>query len=182
MGMESLNVDFSDISRSLSSLLLLWSAIERTTREEVARFHGGVIPKSAFGIAAVLSAWEESVIVQHGAASLAASAAHAVRCRLQEYLKIRNGLCHGLDGIASSEHGEPAMLTWYSNGVSSRITSDELEECFRWLARIPRAIAILGRPCSRTAGGRLADNSENREWWRTEFDIELNRAEFPIAN
>ncbi len=171
-------MDFNEISRSLSSLLLLWSAIESAARGEVAHFNGGVVPKSAYGIAAVLNAWEEAAIAQHGATGLGASAAKAIRCRLHEYLKIRNGVCHGLEGIASSEQGKPAMLTWRSNGQAHSITWIELQECFGWLSRAPRAIAILGRPCLREVGGRFADNPENREWWETEFDIDLTAVSY----
>lgn len=47
---------FQQISPSLESLLLLWAAIECTARDEVARIRGGCLPKSAYGMAAVLNA------------------------------------------------------------------------------------------------------------------------------
>ena len=64
------NVSFEQIRGSLGSLLLLWSAIERAARKEVARAHDGQLPKSAHGIAAVLNAWEAAVVARQDASPL----------------------------------------------------------------------------------------------------------------
>ena len=65
------DVTFEQISGSLGSLLLLWAAIERQARQEVARVNDGILPRSAFGISAVLTAWEAVVdaVPGHGVGS-----------------------------------------------------------------------------------------------------------------
>jgi len=66
-----LDGDFDQIRGSVASLLLLWSAIERSAREEVVRVNGGAVSKSAYGIPAVLSAWDDSVVAKRPTISLA---------------------------------------------------------------------------------------------------------------
>lgn len=85
------DVTYEQISASLGSLLLLWAAIERSARNEVARIYGGCLPKSAYGIAAVLNAWEAAVIATRPEAPLRALLASTLRTELQEPLSIRNG-------------------------------------------------------------------------------------------
>jgi hypothetical protein len=169
-----LDVTFEQINGAPKSLLLLWSRIERTAREEVARANGGVIPKSAHGIAAVLNAWEQSVIAKQQPACLRASAAKVLRAQLQEHLGVRNGICHGLDDVSCAYGGMPAMLTWSINGHKDSITWDELQASFSWLSRAPRAIETISTASSDTIGNRMLDNSDNRAWWLVEFGLNLS--------
>lgn len=168
-----MEVSLEQISDAPKSLLLLWSRIERSAREEVARANGGVIPKSAHGIAAVLNAWEESVIVKQRAGCLRARAAKVLRAKLHEYLKTRNGICHGLDGVSSPYDGMSAMLTWSIKGTKHSITWDDLQASFRELSRASRAIETISNASADAIGNRMTDNSDNRAWWLSEFGLNL---------
>lgn len=168
-----MNVDFDRISGSLRSLLMLWSSIERSAREEVARENGGAIPNSAYGIAAVLKAWEETVVAKHQAGGRHGSAAKAVRARLKDHLTVRNGICHGLDGVASAQGEKPAMLTWNIGGEKQSATWDELQASFEWLSRAPGVITTISASSCETVGSRFIDSPENLEWWHTEFGLSL---------
>lgn len=170
-----LDGDFDQIRGSVASLLLLWSTIERSAREEVARVNGGAVPKSAYGIAAVLGAWEDSVAAKRPTISLARSAAGQLNARLPAHLRVRNGICHGLDGVSSAHDGHSARLTWTINGERGSIEWDDLQTSLRWLSRVPRAIWIISRSSSTAIGNRLLDDPQNREWWMAEFGLDLSR-------
>jgi hypothetical protein len=168
-----LEVTYEQISGAPKSLLLLLSRIERSAREEGARANGGVVPKSAHGIAAVLNAWEESVIAKQEAGCLRVPAARLLRAKLQDHLEIRNGICHGLDGVSSAYDGMPAMLTWSINGGKNSITWDDLQTSFSWLSRASRAIGTISSASSVSIGNRMSDNPDNRGWWLIEFGLDL---------
>lgn len=167
--------DFGQVGASLRSLLLLWSAIERAARDEVARANDGVVPKSAHGIAAVLNAWEDAVIAGQPATSLGTMAAKELRTVLGEHLRTRNGICHGLEGVLSAHDGKPATLTWTINGERRGIEWDDLQASFAWLSRAPRAIYTISNSTSDKIGNRLTDDPGNREWWLTEFGLDVSR-------
>jgi len=167
------NVSFERISGSLGSLLLLWSAIERTARAEVARAHGGQLPKSAHGIAAVLNAWEAAVIGAQDAPPLCTLLASTLRAQLQDALEVRNGVCHGLVGFSAADLNRPATLTWELNGENRSITWDELQITFSWLSKVPHVIAMISNPQPEKQGSRMTDNDENREWWMAEYGLNL---------
>lgn len=167
------DVSFEQIRGSLGSLLLLWSAIERAAREEVARAHDGQLPKSAHGIAAVLNAWEAAVVARQDASSLRILLASTLRAQLQDPLDIRNGVCHGLVGLSAAYGNRPATLTWELNDVKRGITWDELQAAFSWLSKVPFAIGIISNSHQEKSGGRMTDNHENREWWRAEYGLDL---------
>lgn len=167
------DVTYEQISASLGSLLLLWAAIERTARDEVARIHGGCLPKSAYGIAAVLNAWEAAVIAPRPEAPLRALLASTLRAELLEPLSIRNGVCHGLVGISSAQHEQPAALMVEINKRKRSITWQELQATFSWLSKVPFAMSMISDTTTERAGSRMTDNAENREWWLTEFGLDL---------
>jgi hypothetical protein len=170
------DVTYEKISASLGSLLLLWAAIERAAREEVALLHGGCLPKSAHGIAAVLNAWAAAVIAVRPEAPLRALLAAKLRAELQVPLNIRNGVCHGLVGISSAYDRRPAALTWEINDVKRSITWEELQSSFSWLSKVPFAISIISNSSTGRAGSRMTDNPENRKWWLAEFGLDLHEA------
>lgn len=172
----TIDVTFEKASASLGSLLLLWAAIERAARDEVARLHDGRLPKSAHGIAAVLNAWEAAVIAFRPEAQLRASLAAALRAELQEPLNIRSGLCHGLVGISAAQGGQAAKLMWELNDETRSITWDELQRTFSWLSKVPAAMSMISTSPAEHAGSRMTDNSENRKWWLKEFGIGLHEA------
>ncbi len=165
------DVTFEQISGSLGSLLLLWAAIERQARQEVARVNDGILPRSAFGISAVLNAWETAVVRQHPGQPFRALLASTLRSQLQEPLNIRNGLCHGLLGASAEHHGKPASLMWEINEVRSNITWEELQASFSWLSKVPDALSMISKSSAERQGNRMTDNPENREWWRAEHGI-----------
>lgn len=167
------NVSFEQICGSLGSLLLLWSEIERTAREEVARAHGGQLPKSAHGIAAVLNVWEAAVVGAQNAPTLRTLLASRLRARLQYALEVRNGVCHGLLGFSAAHLNTPATLTWELNGENRSITWDELQINFSWLSKVPNAIEMISDPKPEKLGSRMTDSTENREWWIAEYGLNL---------
>lgn len=73
-----MDVSYERIGGSLGSLLLLWTAIERSAREEVVRVHK-CLPKSAHGIAAVLKCWESTVKDAQDLTTLGSLVAEALR-------------------------------------------------------------------------------------------------------
>lgn len=77
------DITYAKISGTLGSLLLLWAAIERAARHEVARLHDGRVPKSAHGIAAVLNTWETAIIAAQPASPFRAVLAAKLRADLQ---------------------------------------------------------------------------------------------------
>ena len=142
-------------------------------RDEVASAHNGQIPKSAYGIAAVLTAWEVAVAGGQNASPLRTLLASTLRAQLQYPLDIRNGVCHGLVGISAAYDNQPATLTWELNCEKRSITWQELKVIFAWLSKLQRAIIMISRSSHEKPGSRLIDNPENRNWWRSEFGLEL---------
>ena len=168
------DVSYERMSGAIGSLLLVWSAIERSAREEVTRFHE-CLPKSAYGIAAVLRAWEKAVVetAQQPAFSLRSLLAEALCAQLKEHLEVRNGICHGLVGISSAHSGMPATVTWQMNGSQSSICWTKLQASLGWLSKIPSAIAMISNDALERTGSRMVDDSENRAWWLAEFALDL---------
>jgi hypothetical protein len=167
------DVSFEQISGSLGSLLLLWSAIEQSARAEVARANDGQLPKSAHGIAAALIAWEAAVVGGKDPSQLRKVLASTLRAQLQNPLDVRNGVCHGLVGLSATHGDRAASLTWELNGKRRSVTWDELQVTFSWLSKIPHAIGMISNSPSITPGSRMNDNHENREWWRAEYGLNL---------
>ena len=167
-----MEVNYDRISASLGSLLLVWSRLEKSLRDEVIRFHGSLPPR-AHGIAAVVRTWESAVIGAQPATSLCPSLAKIIRCQLQGPLDTRNGLCHGLVGISAASERVPAQLHWELNGEKHSISWEDLQKCYGWLSRLPRAISIISDPSLDRPGSRGTNTAENREWWRSEFDLKL---------
>lgn len=167
------DITFEQISGSLASLLLLWAAIERQARKEVSAVHGGSLPRSAYGIAAVLNAWVTSVSTRESGGSLRASLASVLRDQLQEPLNLRNNLCHGLIGISSADSVHPATLKYKSNNVERSATWGELQATLGWLSKVPFAVSMISNSSSKVMGNRIIDSPENREWWLVEFGIKL---------
>ena len=175
--MNGQGVSFEQIKGSLGSLLLLWSGIERAARDEVARAHEGILPKSAHGIAAVLQAWQATVVAGHAASPFRSLLASTLSTQLKEPLAIRNGVCHGLVGLSASRGDRPAILTWELNNTQQSATWDELQSLFSWLSKLPFAIQMISNSPLEELGGRMTDTPENREWWRAEFGIDLSSQE-----
>ncbi|AXT24044.1 hypothetical protein D1822_15165 [Phaeobacter inhibens] len=167
------DVSFEQIRGSLGSLLLLWSKIERAARQEVASAHDGQLPKSVYGIAAVLNAWEANVRDAKNASPLRTLLAITLRSQLQHPLDIRNGVCHGLVGLSAAFENQPATLTWELNNETRSITWQELQVSFAWLSKVPSAIGMISNHIEEETGSRLIDSLENRNWWKTEYGLDL---------
>lgn len=163
---------FDRLSGSLGSLLRIWARIERSARGEVIRAYGS-LPKTAHGIAALLNSWERSVIEGQAPTSLGPLLASKLRTELHGTLDIRNGLCHGLLGILTTQGEKSAKLHWQINGTEASISWEELQASFSWLSKIPRALSTISNPSLEKIGSRAIDNAENREWWLTEFALKL---------
>lgn len=167
-----MDVTIDRLSGSLGSLLLLWARIERSARAEVTHPNGS-LPKSAHGIAALLDNWKSKVVAGQPATSLCPSLATVLRAELQAPLDVRNGLCHGLIGISMADEEMPAKLRWELNGKERSISWEELQASFEWLSKVPRALSIISNLSLERVGSRAIDNTENREWWLTEFALRL---------
>lgn len=171
------SVSIDQIKGSLGSLLILWSSVERAIREEVSRAHGGQLPKSAHGIAAVLRAWEITMASGPLASPFRISLASSLCEELREKLVIRNGVCHGLVGISAEYAGKPATLSWEFNDEKRSITWDELQSAFSWLSSVPIAVEIISNGGTNRPGCRMTDSEANRDWWNAEYAIKLSGPE-----
>jgi hypothetical protein len=165
------DVTFAQISGSLGSLLLLWAAIEKAARQEVARVNDGSLPRSAHGLSAALNAWEATVVDRCPEEAFRSRLASKLRAQLQELLKIRNGLCHGLLGASAAHQGKPAALMWELNGEEHHITWEELQASFGWLSKVPHALSMISKSSAERPGNRMTDTPANRDWWRAEYGI-----------
>ncbi|WP_406720730.1 hypothetical protein RPE78_12400 [Thioclava litoralis] len=165
------HVSFEELKGALASLLLLWSKIEKVTRAEIARTYDGQVPKSAYGIANSLNAWVATIENAENTSPFSKFLALKLREQLQHPLNIRNGLCHGLAGVSASQDNKPASLTWEMNDETGSVTWQELQIIFAWLSKIPIAIRIISSHRHAKVGSRLVDNSENRDWWNSEFGL-----------
>lgn len=169
-------VSYEQMKASVGSLIILWSRIERTGREEISRANGGILPKSAHGIAMTLSAWEASVIDRKNVEPLRALLAAGLRARLKDSLDIRNGICHGIVALSASYNDEPATLSWEFKETKHSLSWSELQEMFSWLSKVPRAMNMISHTESESIGNRISDTPENRAWWMAEFGIALSEA------
>lgn len=160
------------MSGAVGSLLLVWAGIERSARDEVIQAHGG-LPKSAHSIAGLLRDWERTVIAGHPATSLCPLLARSLRAKLQEPLGIRNGICHRLIGVWAAREDMTAALHWEINGEKHSISWEDLQASLSWLSKIRLAFSIISNSSLESLGNRAIDNAENREWWLTEFGLNL---------
>lgn len=167
-----MDTTYDSISGSLGSLLRVWAAVEKSVRNEVIRFHGS-LPTRAHGIAAVLRTWEGAVVKAQPASSLGPLLATTLRSQLRGPLDIRNGLCHGLIGISAASEQVAAEFRWEINNEKHSISWEALQEQLAWLSRLPRAVAIISDPSLERLGSRTTNTPENREWWRSEFYLDL---------
>ena len=167
-----MDITYERLSGSLGSLLLVWAALEKSLRDEVACAYGSLPPK-AYGIAAVLRTWTNLVIESQPATSLGPLLATSLRGQLQGPLDIRNGLCHGLVGISAASAQSPAQLHWEINNEAHAICWDELQQYLQWFSRLPRAISIISKLSMERLENRATNIAENREWWRSEFALDL---------
>ena len=167
-----MDITYEQISGSLGSLLLVWASLEKSVRAEILSTNG-TRAKTAHGLAAALNTWEKDVLGVQPTTSLGPLLASALRRQLQSPLNIRNGLCHGLRGISAAIKGKPAALCWETNDEERSISWDDLQQQLSWLSRLPRAVSIISNPRFENPGNRAADTPENRDWWRSEFGIDL---------
>ena len=167
-----MDVTLDTMKASIGSLLLLWSNIERSVRSEVVRAHGS-LPRDAHGVAAALDSWKSTLVNTERDSSLRPLLAHVLRSQLQKPLEIRNGICHGLIGIAAETWQNPGYLEWELNGRTDSIQWHELQRLLAWLSKVPHAIVLLSNSGSPGIGNRMTDNGENRAWWHAEFSLDV---------
>ena len=160
------------MSGAVGSLLLVWSRIEQSLRDEIVPATNSN-PRNLHGIGAVLTAWENQVKTTQPAASLGPCLAKALRAQLREPIEIRNGICHGLIGISAAYDENPATLRWSLNGDKHSITWDELQALLAWLSKVPRTISMISDLPGIDDGRLGIDNLENRKWWLQEVGLEL---------
>lgn len=165
-------ITYFQLQGSLGSLLRVWAELEKSVRSEVVRFHGK-LPKRAHGIAAALDSWRDAVIASHPAGSIGPPLATALRKQLQSPLDVRNGLCHGLNGISLATEDVPATLRWEINDQQHSISWDDLQQQLGWLSKLPHAIDLISNLLPERFGGFSNDTAENRQWWRSEYSIDL---------
>lgn len=167
-----LDVTFNQMSGAIGSLILLWSRIERSARDDVVRLLG-CLPSKAHGIKAVIGTWEGAVVEAQPPDTLRSLLAATLRLQLQGQLDIRNGICHGLIGIMGSVGDSPAALSWELNGSKHSISWEELQSSLGWLSKIPFAFSMISNPALDRLDCRVVDTIENREWWRAEWGLLL---------
>ena len=166
-----MDVDFDQAKGSVGSLLLLFSRIERSAREELARMKKASPSKPAHGFAAIMNDWVAAIDTMPCELSLTVPLAVSLRAQLQGPIALRNAVCHGLNSISASHGDVPATLGWELNGERGSITWDELQTCFQWLSRVPHAISHISSGPTKKLDCRLKDSVENRAWWMAEYGI-----------
>lgn len=167
-----MDVTFNQMSGAIGSLILIWSRIERSARDDVVRLLG-FLPAKAHGIKGAIGTWEAAVVEAQPADTLCVLLAETLRSQLQGQLDIRNGICHGLIGIMGSVGDASAALSWELNGQKHSISWEELQASFGWLSKIHFAFSKISNPALDRLDCRVIDTGENREWWRTEFGLDL---------
>lgn len=167
-----LDVTFNQMTGAIGSLIRLWSRIERSARDDVARLLGDP-PAGAHGIKAAIRTWESAVVKAQPTDTLCALLAATLRSQLQEQLDIRNGICHGLIGIMGSVGYATAELSWELNGLKRSISWEELQSSLQWLSTIRLVFSAISNPALDRLDCRVIDTIENREWWRAEFGLDL---------
>ena len=163
---------YEQMRGSLGSILLLWAAIEKQLRKEVAQRGGEALPEYA-NYARNLKARRKAVSAAQPASSLARPLASILCDQLEEPRAVRNGVCHGLTGITGQHGKNPVSLFWNINGVKGSIAWDELQVSLHWLSRVPHAISIISGSSPDKAGSRMVDTPENCQWWLDEFGLDL---------
>lgn len=166
------DITFEQMKSAIGSLLMLWARIERTIRTQLSNANGGKLPKSAHGIAAALNTWEAAMQNDSAIRPLQAQLASSIRAELQRPLDIRNGICHGLVGISSSDTDSPATITWRVGETYASITWDELQRVFDLLGKISRAISIISDAAAEKDHAKSASKLPDRDWWIAEFSID----------
>lgn len=170
--LESATVSLDDMRGCLGSLLFLWADIERELREQVAR-QAKTFPRSAHGIAGCLRCWRSGILDTNDVGRFRGELVNSLIQQLQDALTMRNGLCHGLTGYSSGSE-RSAQLVWRLDGHEGHVSYREMQELFRWLARIPDALSALSRPSVEGRFDRCVDTGENRRWWQTEFGLAVS--------
>lgn len=115
------------------------------------------------------------MIERQPATSLCPSLASTLRSRLQGPLYIRNGLCHGLEGISAAQEYTPATLRWEMKGTKHSISWEELQASLNWLSKVRFAFRVISNPSLDRPGSRGVDNEENRQWWLAEYGLDLGK-------
>ncbi|MCU0829514.1 MAG: hypothetical protein MUE52_19550 [Tabrizicola sp.] len=149
-------VTYERMKGAIGSLLLLWATIETAARIETDRGGGQALTKNARGAGAVLAAWVRMIQSKVQDNSAAARLALNLHAQLLEPLEVRNGVCHGLDGISASWGDEPATITWRAKGKCEIRTWEELQVMFAFLSKIPRAIGLIS-DCALNQGTTVWD-------------------------
>ena len=167
-----MEITHEKLSASLGSLLLLWARIEEALRAEVISVHEE-LPRRAHGIASLLLTWKQSVVEVRANTPFASELAATLHDQLLAALRTRNGLCHGFKGVLLSPDRTTGHYHWPLNDADCSIGWEELNEQLSWLSRQPYAISIISTASFEEPGNRLTDTAENREWWRSEFQIAL---------
>jgi len=155
-----LDVTFNQMSGAIGSLILIWSRIERSARDDVVRLLG-FLPARAHGIKGVIGTWEDAVVEAQPADTLCVLLAATLRSQLQGRLDIRNGICHGLIGIMGSVGEAPATLSWELNGLKQSISWEELQSSLGWLSKIHLAFSIISNPALDRPGLSTLARTEN---------------------
>lgn len=165
-------VNYERICGTVASLLLLFARIEAEASEIISKGQGtSGLPKIR-GAGGFLRAWKK-VLVADATRPEEALLAERIWAQIQEPLDVRNGICHGLIGVAAESGDTPAMLTWSVKESTKSITYDELQELFAWLSRILQAMAMI----SHAVGG--VDQSKlrplpKRDFWECDFAIKFD--------
>lgn len=167
-----MDVSYDKIGGTVASLLILWSSIEKAARTQIAPITKKEAPLRVCG-SGLLIQWRDAVIQDSSPGSLRAELASSLQEDLCQKIKVRNGLCHGLNAIYSSCPEESAKLGWQVKGKSYEMTYPALQEYFQSIAKAAQAISILSTQKEGGIESRMDDIAENREWWLNEFGIRL---------
>jgi hypothetical protein len=163
---------YDDMLGAIGALISLWVGIERMA-EKLDNVAPPPTGGPAFpGVSTRLDRWERRVRADAANRPFRALLAWRLREQLLEAQRLRNGICHGLQGIAAANSERPGQIWWSVGGSEHRRTWHELQVHFAWLSKVAFAMGILEEG-DMSRFGRLHDTEENREWWRAEYGIDL---------
>ncbi len=165
---------YDDMLGAVGSLITLWVGIERMAEKlDDAAAHPSGGPRFP-GVSTRLDRWERRIAADEANRPFRALLARRLRQQLLAAQRLRNGICHGLQGIAAASSGRPGQMWWRVGSTEQRRTWAELQAHFAWLSKVAFALEMLEEG-DMSRHGRMHDTDENRGWWQAEYGIDLAR-------
>jgi hypothetical protein len=160
-------VSFVEMKASVSSILFLWSSIERELTKRIEQLDDGKSRNGTHTLAQKIARWESLQAAVCEERLEHRELLNEVRDRLVMALELRNRIAHGLVGITADPFGNrgDAHLETELNGEKRKHAHSDLEQVMRILSHMVWAI------------GGLSDAARQKDLRKAEsayFGIQLN--------